>query len=226
MTKKIGKARSQESKEARKALILKAAREIVDKWGFPALTMDAVAKRSALAKGSLYNYFETREEMLLALLQQDFGQWFSSMEAYLAGSEEPFGPGFPEAWLQALEEQPRLATGMAYLHLLLEPNIGESFALRWKRFLHERTTALHYRLIQRFTPHVTAEEVVGLLIVFTGLSVGLWMQAQTSSQVQAVFASHPELRLLQADFPTHFRKAARALLESEEYRSMRALRAR
>jgi AcrR family transcriptional regulator len=219
------RARSPETKEARKAAILAAARLLVDRTGFPSLTMDAVAARSGLAKGTLYNYFTTREELLLAILQADFAAWFSRLEAHWTRAEHAFDGDFVELWTAGVVSQPRLAAGMAYLHLLLEPNISEEFALSWKRFLYEKTTSLHYLLLSRFSPRLELAELVEAFSLFTGLSVGLWMQSQAPKQILAVYKSDTRLSVFATNFPSRFRLSANAMLHSPEMQRLVELQA-
>ncbi len=61
------RARSEGEKEARKAAILAAAREMIAETGFDGVTMSGLAKRAGLAKGTLYLYVRTKEELFLAL---------------------------------------------------------------------------------------------------------------------------------------------------------------
>lgn len=221
---KFIRARTEESREARKASILKAAGALVDKEGFPALTMDNVAKKCGLAKGTLYLYFSTREELLLAVLQEDFSAWFDSFGGFLAQAKQPISAEFVEAWIMGIEAQPRLAMGMAHLHLSLEKNISEGFALAWKSFLFEKTKELHYLLMQNFQPTVSLEELGRFLMIMTGTSVGIWMQSQTSEQIRAVFRRNPELRMFEGDFADHFRLAANALIQSDQFAKLRSLK--
>jgi len=51
-----------------KGAILKACREIVAAEGLPALNMRAVARRCNVALGSIYNYFPSKDELVLATI--------------------------------------------------------------------------------------------------------------------------------------------------------------
>jgi AcrR family transcriptional regulator len=61
------RARSPEAKRARRQSILKTAEQILRSDGFDAFTMNSLAKTTGLAKGTLYLYFSSREELVLAL---------------------------------------------------------------------------------------------------------------------------------------------------------------
>lgn len=61
---------SDEAKEERKDKILDAALECFSTKGYYASTVDDIVKYSKLSKGSVYNYFKSKEEIFLSLLQQ------------------------------------------------------------------------------------------------------------------------------------------------------------
>jgi len=59
------------SYERRRASILRAAREVFSRLGFAVATVDDVAERAAIAKGTLYLYFRSKEEIYLACLLEE-----------------------------------------------------------------------------------------------------------------------------------------------------------
>lgn len=61
---------SDEAKEARKEKILEAALECFSTKGYYASTVDDIVKYSKLSKGSVYNYFKSKEEIFISLLHQ------------------------------------------------------------------------------------------------------------------------------------------------------------
>lgn len=60
----------QDEIRTREARILALARPMVAGGGFAALSMDAIAKQMRYAKGTIYNHFACKEEILLALAIQ------------------------------------------------------------------------------------------------------------------------------------------------------------
>lgn len=53
--------------------LLRAAREVVEQEGFPALTMAAVAERAGVSRRAVYLHFATRTDLLMALYR-DLGR--------------------------------------------------------------------------------------------------------------------------------------------------------
>lgn len=74
------RARSEGEKEARKAMIMAAAREMIADIGFDGVTMSGLAKRAGLAKGTLYLYVRSKEELFLALFVEAMGELVERFE--------------------------------------------------------------------------------------------------------------------------------------------------
>ncbi len=59
------------SYERRRTSILRAARDAFSRLGFTVATVDDVAERAGIAKGTLYLYFRSKEEIYLACLLEE-----------------------------------------------------------------------------------------------------------------------------------------------------------
>ncbi|MHA6253110.1 TetR/AcrR family transcriptional regulator [Oceanobacillus sp. CAU 1775] len=80
---------SDEAKEERKIKILDAALECFSKKGYSASTVDDIVKYSELSKGSVYNYFKSKEEIFLSLLNQRSEAVFENLRVNLARIDSP-----------------------------------------------------------------------------------------------------------------------------------------
>ena len=69
------RARSDDAKRARHQFILSTADQLLRNEGFDAFTMNKLAAATDLAKGTLYLYFATREELVLALYTDLHDGW-------------------------------------------------------------------------------------------------------------------------------------------------------
>lgn len=63
-------------KDAKRAMLLKAAAEVFSKKGFHATKMQEVADGAVVAKGTLYEYFKTKEDLFLAV----YDAWMTEFE--------------------------------------------------------------------------------------------------------------------------------------------------
>ena len=69
------RARSTEQKALRRRAVIEAAETYFLEVGYEAFSMSQLAKKIGLAKGTLYLYFQTREELFLTLYEQSLIRW-------------------------------------------------------------------------------------------------------------------------------------------------------
>ena len=66
--------------DERKFQILNAAEDVFTKKGFSDARMDDIAEGTGLSKGTLYLYFKSKEELIIAILDRIFGDIFKQFE--------------------------------------------------------------------------------------------------------------------------------------------------
>ena len=69
------RARGSEQKALRRQALLETAEMYFKEVGYEAFSMAQLAKKSGVAKGTLYLYFNTREELFLTLYEQSLIRW-------------------------------------------------------------------------------------------------------------------------------------------------------
>lgn len=94
------RARREREKQERRRSILKAAEKAFFENGFHHATVDSVAQRAEVSKGTVYLYFESKETILAHLLLEGLDDLVATLdEAYAATMELP-----PDEQLRALAE--------------------------------------------------------------------------------------------------------------------------
>ena len=58
-------------KQERERRILAAARNLFDRKGYAGTAMEDIARRAGLAVGTLYNYFPSKDDLLIAIMRRD-----------------------------------------------------------------------------------------------------------------------------------------------------------
>ena len=66
--------------DERKNQILNAAEQVFTKKGLDLARMDDIAEETGLSKGTLYLYFKSKEELIIAILDRIFQGLFKQME--------------------------------------------------------------------------------------------------------------------------------------------------
>lgn len=65
-----GAARPSPSQTQRRAELLDAARLLANKGGYEAVTIDAICRLASVARGTIYNYFSSKDHLLVAAIAQ------------------------------------------------------------------------------------------------------------------------------------------------------------
>lgn len=78
-----------EHKEKVTAAITSAARELLKEKGYAAMTLGEVAARAGISRTSVYDYFVSKEDVFLAVLEEVIPEWEEEIRSALSGIESP-----------------------------------------------------------------------------------------------------------------------------------------
>ncbi|WP_027891627.1 TetR/AcrR family transcriptional regulator [Calidithermus chliarophilus] len=214
------RARKQQDKEARREQILAGALELSQQVGFAEFTMTALAARLGLAKGTLYLYFQTKEELFLTLYERLLGEWFDALEAEL--NAEGAWDSIRMAWVlrQTLESRPQLTRLLVLVEGILEHNISLERARQYKGWLAQRVQQAG-ALIERRLAYLSAGEGTRALVFTQALVAGLHQMSHPAPVVAQVLAQ-PEFAALRVEFGPALERALEALLRGLKPRLSRS----
>lgn len=66
---------SEELTNARKAEIVNACAVLYETRSFKEITLKEIGEKTSFTRTSIYNYFQTKEEIFLALFQREYEAW-------------------------------------------------------------------------------------------------------------------------------------------------------
>lgn len=90
------------------AAIIQACAQIVAKEGHGALTTDYIARVAGVSVGSIYQYFETKDAIILALMMETVAEFYQKIQTLLHGED-----GRP---LNPLDHIPTIVDAMLEVH--------------------------------------------------------------------------------------------------------------
>ena len=210
------RARSSKDKQARREHLLKVALELWNENTFSSFTMNQVATRAKLAKGTTYLYFQTKEELLLALLTQELEDWFKSLNQTLEHQHSWNAVQIAEVISHSFQDRITLRRLITIQASILEHNISFEAALAFKGFLllQAATTS---QLLEQALPFLHSGEGVLILQRINALVLGLGQLAEPSEIVKTVLEQE-DLKPLRVDFELQLKQTLEAMfkgLESE-----------
>jgi len=195
-----------EDKEERRHAILDAAEELLAEEVNRVANMAEVADRAGLAKGTVYLYFPSKDELLVALHERHVEAFF---KALLARLEQPTTLTLDEMRALTTEHmigQPTFLPLATLCFGLMETEIPHDVASAFKQRMTERLTRAGAGLERHF-PALRGGEGIALLRHSYALIIGLWQmsasQARAGDDAVCVGAEF--------DYPTELNRALNAL---------------
>ncbi len=113
---------SAELTSARKDEIINACEALYQTMSFKEITIKEIGAATSFTRTSIYNYFQTKEEIFLALLQREYELWVADLKDMMARREKLSADGFAEALARSLERRPQLLKIMSMNHYDMEEN--------------------------------------------------------------------------------------------------------
>jgi AcrR family transcriptional regulator len=206
------RARQPEQINLRREQLLAAAAELFDAEGPTGAGLNAIAAKAGFTKSNVYRYFESREDVLLALFRDEFVGLVDSLEAAITAQPTGDVSALSEAITAGFLARPRCCQLIAILSSTLEQNVSEAKIGELKAHLSAQNERIVAALLVRLPGTTPAD--CGWAIAMTGsLIAGLWPSVHSSPAAQAVLA-RPEFAHLRIDPAHDLARTVKALLAS------------
>jgi TetR/AcrR family fatty acid metabolism transcriptional regulator len=123
-------SRSRERKAERQQGILDAAVRAFSRHGYHNCTVAQVAREAGVADGTLYLYFQGKEDLLVSAFRHVLGRMFERLDREVAGAAAPVEKlrRLVEVHLGLMEEDPDLASFLQFQLRQPEPSIRAAIA--------------------------------------------------------------------------------------------------
>ena len=90
---------------ARKEEIVNACAALYETMSFKEITLKEIGQKTSFTRTSIYNYFQTKEEIFLALLQREHEAWTADLTAIFQGNGSLSAAAFADALGHTLEKR-------------------------------------------------------------------------------------------------------------------------
>lgn len=131
-----------EHRAKQRAAVLQAAEDLAVERGGAAVTVAAVAARTGLARPSVYAYFSSAEDMLVALVREGFERWHAALQDAVgdgASPEDVVRGYLSAAASRAARGEHRLAAALSGVPL--PPPVREELLVRHREMAAPLATA-------------------------------------------------------------------------------------
>ena len=111
---------SPELTEARREEIVDACEKLYQTMSFKEITIKEIGNVTSFTRTSIYNYFQTKEEIFLALLKREYELWIASLKATMEQAETMTRDEFADMLAHSLEARAQLLKILSMNHYDME----------------------------------------------------------------------------------------------------------
>lgn len=147
---------SAELTNARREEIISACKELYQTMSFKEITIKEIASYTSFTRPSIYNYFETKEEIFLAILQKEYELWVEELERVTAENEKLTKEQVAKALALSLENRALLLKLMSMNHYDMEANSRMERLVDFKKAYGASLTAVA-KMLKKFCTELDAQ---------------------------------------------------------------------
>ena len=187
---------SEELTNARKEEIIDACAALYETMSFRDITIRDIGAKTSFTRTSIYNYFQTKEEIFLALLKREHEAWSADLEGIVRQDIPQSPEGFADALVHTLEKRGCMLKLMSMNLYDMEGNSRLENLVDFKRSYAQALQTVT-RCLEISFPNMTERRIQDFLYAFFPFLFGVYPYAyHTDKQLEA-------MRLAHVDFVRH-----------------------
>lgn len=153
---------------------------------FREINLKAISQETSLSRPSIYNYFQTKEEIFLGLLKREYAKWASDLREMVDAHAAMTAAAYADALAETLAKRELLLRIQSTDLSELEENSRLSFLTAFKEVMAQ-VTGIVDESLAKFFPDMTAGDRVDFAYAFFPFIYGVYPYAHpTDKQKKAM----------------------------------------
>ena len=177
---------SPELTAARKEEIINACETLYQTMSFKDITLKEIGNVTSFTRTSIYNYFQTKEEIFLALYEREYDRWNEELTQILNENEKLSKQELAEKIAVSIENRTQLLKLLSMNNYDMEANSRPELLTSFKKAYGESMRNV-CRLLQKFCPDMSVKDIQSFTFVFFPFMFGIYPYTSvTDKQRQAM----------------------------------------
>ena len=168
----------------RKEEIVKACEELYDRYNFKDITIKLISERTTFSRPSIYNYFETKEEIFLALFQKEYEEWKEEIDKIRDNYDNLTKDEFAVMLAHTIENRVMLLKLLSMNMYDLEENSRIERLMEFKRAYKDVIGAIR-GCLEKFFKDMTDETITEFIYSFFPFMFGIYPYAVVTKKQEA-----------------------------------------
>ena len=177
---------SPERTAARKEEIINACEKLYQTMSFKDITLKEIGNETSFSRPTIYNYYQTKEEIFLALFEREYVRWNEELLSILKDNEKLIKEQLAEKLALSIANRKQLLKLLVMNNYDMEENSRPELLTSFKVAYGESIKNV-CRILTKFCPEKTVKEIQDFIYVFFPFMFGIYpYTAVTDKQRQAM----------------------------------------
>ena len=164
---------SLELANARKEEIISACAKLYETMSFKDITIKEIGNITSFTRTSIYNYFETKEEIFLALFQREYELWVESLNMLIKNNDKLDNDEVISLFARSLSDRNILLKLLSMNHYDMEQNSRLENLISFKEAYGASIDAVN-RYFSKFCPYMDDEDINRFIYTFFPFMFGIY----------------------------------------------------
>ena len=164
--------------------IVDACEQLYRTMSFREITLKEIGSITSFSRPTIYNYFETKEEIFLALFKREYDRWNAQLLAILEENDQLMKAQLADRIAQSLAERQQLLKLLSMNNYDMEANSRQELLTIFKQS-YGRSLELMNTLLEKFCPEMSAADIRNFIYTFFPFMFGIYPYAEVTDKQKA-----------------------------------------
>ena len=165
----------------RREEIINACEKLYQTMSFKDITLKEIGNVTSFSRPTIYNYFETKEEIFLALYEREYDRWNADLESILREHETLSKEQLASAIAESIQKREQLLKLLSMNNYDMESNSRPERLVSFKAAYGESLRNVR-ALLDKFRPEMSEEEKQSFLYVFFPFMFGIYPYGEVTEK--------------------------------------------
>ena len=157
----------------RREEIINACEQLYQTTSFREITLKEIGKITSFSRPTIYNYFETKEEIFLALFKREYDRWNEQLTVIHDQNDRLTKAQLADKIAQSLADRPQLLKLLSMNNYDMESNSREEFLISFKQS-YGMSLRLMSMLLTKFCPDMNVTDIQNFIYIFFPFMFGIY----------------------------------------------------
>ena len=172
---------SPELTAARKEEIISACEQLYQTMSFKDITLKEIGEVTSFSRPSIYNYFQTKEEIFLALYEREYDRWNEELTAIFNDNEALTSEELAAKIAASIQNRAQLLKLLSMNNYDMEANSRPELLVSFKKAYGESMRNMR-RLLEKFCPGMGGADRENFIYVFFPFMFGIYPYAEVTEK--------------------------------------------